>query len=87
MLEFALLYRKPLDELTGIREMKLRSYELSEVEWMIAEKLSGVLKVRRFAYSQFVTQKTSLDLQAGDPLFLGSNTKPLEGHPRYGLHR
>jgi hypothetical protein len=29
MLEFALLYRKPLDDLTNDREMKLRSYELS----------------------------------------------------------
>ena len=46
MLEFALLYRKPLDDLTNNREMKLRSYELSEEEWVIAEQLAGVLKVR-----------------------------------------
>ena len=86
MLEFALLYCKPLDELTGIWEMKLQSYELSEMEWTIAEKLSGVLKVRRFTSSQFVTQ-ISLDIQAGDPFFLCSNTKPFESHPCHGLHQ
>ena len=46
MLEFAVLYRKPLDDLTNNREMKLRSYELSEEEWIIAEQLAGILKVR-----------------------------------------
>lgn len=45
MLEFAILYRKPLDDLTNKREMKLRLYELSEAEWKIAEQLSGILKV------------------------------------------
>ena len=55
MLEFVLLYPKLLDELTDIREMKLRLYELSEIEWTIAEKLSGVLKVCHFTSSQFVT--------------------------------
>jgi hypothetical protein len=45
MLEFALLYRKPLDDLTNDREMKLRSYELSEEEWIIVEQLAGILKV------------------------------------------
>jgi len=59
MLEFTLLYCKPLDELTGIHEMKLRSYELSEIEWTIAEKLSSVLKVHCFTYSQFVSQSFS----------------------------
>jgi hypothetical protein len=46
MLEFAILYRKPLDDLTNKRELKLRSYELSEAEWKIMEQLSGILKVR-----------------------------------------
>jgi len=45
MLEFAILYRKPLEDLTNKREMKLRSYELSEDEWRIVEQLSGILKV------------------------------------------
>ncbi|KAN0130488.1 hypothetical protein V8E53_011699 [Lactarius tabidus] len=44
MLEFVLLYRDPLDDLTGIQEMKLRAYELSEGEWRISEQLCGVLK-------------------------------------------
>jgi hypothetical protein len=45
MLQFALAYCTPLDDLTGIREMKLRSYELSEEEWKIADQLAGVLDV------------------------------------------
>ena len=45
MLEFVLLYREALDDLTGIREMKLRHCELSEQEWTIAEQLASVLKV------------------------------------------
>ncbi|KAF8816062.1 hypothetical protein BYT27DRAFT_7208991 [Phlegmacium glaucopus] len=48
MIKFALLYREPLDDLTGIWEMKLRSYELSEEEWMIAKQLSGILKATLF---------------------------------------
>jgi len=47
MLEFALLYWELLDNLTGIRKMKLRPCELSEQEWMIAEQLASVLKVCR----------------------------------------
>jgi len=86
MLEFALLYRKLLDELTGMWEMKLQLYELSEIEWTIAKNLSCVLKVHRFTSLQFVTQM-SLDLQAGNPFFLCSNTKPFESHPCHGLHR
>jgi len=35
MLEFVLLYHKPLDKLTGMWEMKLQLYELSEIEWTI----------------------------------------------------
>ena len=43
MLQFALAYHTPLDDLTGIQEMKLRSYELSEEGWKIADQLVGVL--------------------------------------------
>ncbi|KIK01571.1 hypothetical protein K443DRAFT_98386 [Laccaria amethystina LaAM-08-1] len=60
MLEFALLYRKLLDELTCIREMKLRSYELSEMEWIIAKKLSGVLKIFKQATLFFSAQTPNL---------------------------
>jgi len=45
MLEFALLYQELLDDLTGIRKMKLRPCKLSEQEWTIAEQLASVLKV------------------------------------------
>ena len=46
MLEFAVSYRKALDDLTNNRDMKLRSYELSEEEWIISGQLADILKVR-----------------------------------------
>ena len=45
MVQFAVAYREPLNDLTGCRAMKLRDYELTEEEWRIAEQLSGVLDV------------------------------------------
>ena len=75
MLQFALRYRTPLDDLTGIREMKLRSYELSEEEWKIAEQLAGVLDVSYIYTSKHRTLLTStLDFQTSDTFFLGTNT-------------
>ena len=59
---------------------------LRMIEWTITEKLSGVLKVCCFTSLQFVTQIT-LDIQAGNPFFLCSNTKPFESHPHHGLHQ
>ena len=45
MIQFAVAYREPLNDLTGCRAMKLRNYELTEDEWKIAEQLSGFLDV------------------------------------------
>ena len=45
MVQFAVAYREPLNDLTGCRAMKLREYELTEDEWKIAEQLSDVLGV------------------------------------------
>jgi hypothetical protein len=45
MLVFAIEYRKALDMITSEREMKLRSYELTQEEWDIATHLCEVLKV------------------------------------------
>jgi hypothetical protein len=44
MLEFALKYRKAIDELTGDRDM--RKYELDEGEWNLVEQLCDLLEVR-----------------------------------------
>ena len=45
MIQFAIAYREPLNDLTGCRAMKLRDYELMEDEWKIAEQLLDVLDV------------------------------------------
>jgi hypothetical protein len=45
MIQFAVTYCDPLNDLTGCRAMNLRDYELTEDEWKIAEQLSGVLDV------------------------------------------
>ena len=71
MLEFALLYREALDDLTGIREMKLRNCELSEQEWTIAEQLASVLKVCHCAvYFHTPWRNDFLDFQTGNTFFL-----------------
>jgi hypothetical protein len=75
MLQFALAYRTPLDGLTGIREMKLRSYELSEEEWKIAGQLAGVLDVSYFYSHDIIHFLTStLDFQTGDAFLLCPNS-------------
>jgi hypothetical protein len=48
MLVFAVEYRKALDLITSERDMKLRSYEMTQEEWEIATQLCEVLKVRKF---------------------------------------
>ena len=45
MLNFAVEHREALDTITGDRDMKLRQYELSEEDWVVASQLRDVLKV------------------------------------------
>ena len=45
MIQIAIAYCEPLNDLTGCRAMKLWDYELTEDEWKIAEQLSDVLDV------------------------------------------
>lgn len=47
MLDFALSYRKVIDAVSADREMELRQFELSELEWKIVGQLRDVLKVSR----------------------------------------
>jgi hypothetical protein len=49
MLDFAIRYRRLLDQLSGERANGLRDLELKENEWKIVEQLRDVLKVRTFA--------------------------------------
>lgn len=45
MLEFAITYRSPIDQMTAEREYKMRDLELDDEEWEIAKQLRDVLKV------------------------------------------
>jgi hypothetical protein len=45
MLDFAMLYRKPLDLLSGERGNELRQFELKEEEWRLVAQLRDALKV------------------------------------------
>lgn len=45
MLSFAYEYKDAINDLTDIREMKLRNYEIDEEEWEIVRQLRDVLKV------------------------------------------
>ena len=50
MVQFAVAYHEPLNDLTGCQAMKLWDYELMKDEWKIAEQLSGVLDVAPVLY-------------------------------------
>ncbi|KAG6818231.1 hypothetical protein H0H92_002872, partial [Tricholoma furcatifolium] len=49
MLEFAINYQRPLDDLTADRDAKLRKFELSRSEWKIARQLRDILKIYKDA--------------------------------------
>lgn len=44
MLQFALDYHVPINEITSNRELNLRKYELQDDEWAVAETLRDTLK-------------------------------------------
>ena len=46
MLAFAVEYRKAIEKITSDRKNDLRQFELSGEEWVIAEELRDILKVR-----------------------------------------
>jgi hypothetical protein len=45
MLDFAVNYRIPIDEITSSRDLNLCKYELQDCKWAIAETLHDTLKV------------------------------------------
>jgi hypothetical protein len=45
MLDFAYQYRKAINKITDIRDMKLRDYEIEAHEWEIVRQLRDILKV------------------------------------------
>ena len=50
MLDFAYDYRKAINKITDIRDMKLRLYEIEAHEWEIIRQLRDLLKVSRALY-------------------------------------
>jgi hypothetical protein len=50
MLDFAVEHIKAINTITGDRNMKIRKYELSESDWVIARQLRDVLKVCNLLY-------------------------------------
>jgi hypothetical protein len=55
MLEFAIEYREALDSITGNQKMKLRQYELTEEDWIIATHLRDVLKVCYYSLPSIIS--------------------------------
>ena len=58
MLNFMLLYREPIDAITGDKTYKLRQFELLAEEWKIVENLVSVLKQFKQA-TLFFSQNTA----------------------------
>lgn len=46
MLNFAYEYKQAVNEITDIRDMKLRAYEIEAHEWNLVRQLRDLLKVR-----------------------------------------
>jgi hypothetical protein len=59
MLDFAVEHIVPINLITGDRDMKLRKYELSESDWVIARQLRDVLKVCNLIHSSDVISTTN----------------------------
>jgi hypothetical protein len=47
MLDFAYQYKKAINEITDIRDMKLRMYKIDAHEWEVVRQLRDLLKVSK----------------------------------------
>lgn len=70
MLSFAYTYRDAYNELTGNRDMKMRKYEIEDVEWEIVKQLADVLKVSRLISSRKALLLCSRSSRMPPPSFL-----------------
>ena len=88
MLKFALEYQEAIDVLTVDRVNDLRMYELSKMEWIIAQQLCDILSVShsitipRIALSSIITGS-----QGRDSILLWWYTQPCHRYSCYGLHQ
>jgi hypothetical protein len=88
MLNFALDYRVPIDEITSNRDLNLRKYELRDEEWVVAQNLRDALKVCNFSLPPNNNLiYCFLDLQGRNSLFLSQHTKYQHCHTCHGPHR
>jgi hypothetical protein len=54
MMAFALTYRKPIDEITANKTLKLRHYELDAEDWQIVDDLVSVLEACTLFFVSFI---------------------------------
>ncbi len=86
MLEIALKYRKAIDSISAERELQLRPFELSNMEWKIAEQLRDILKVSS-CLPPCIDVCVSCgmpDPQGCDTVFLLINPQSRDHHPSHG---
>ncbi len=86
MLVFAIAYREAIDKLTGGKSAGLRKYELTDEEWVIAEQLCALLKVRDFLCLVNDLDLRLLGLQRCYIVLLSRNTQSGNGHPSDGSY-
>lgn len=61
MLSFAYEYKDALNNITALREMKLRDYEIEPEEWEVVKQLQDLLKVAStFAFLFMLTDLNHL---------------------------
>ena len=51
MVAFAYDYKDAVNEITSIRELKLRKYKIDEDEWEILQQLCDILKVFKWSFT------------------------------------
>jgi hypothetical protein len=86
MLDFAYKYRQPYNKICSNRDMKMRSYELSNSEWKIVKDLSSVLKVRIRDFLYNFSLIFLLDLQGCYVVLFALNSQYCEGNSCYGSY-
>jgi hypothetical protein len=89
MLNFALEYRKAVQNLTGDEELNLEKYKLTRNEWAIAEHLRDVLKVCFLILFSIAShhRRYSTGFQGCNIFFLPVKAQHRRRNPSHGLHR
>ncbi|KIL55066.1 hypothetical protein M378DRAFT_57248, partial [Amanita muscaria Koide BX008] len=66
MLDFAIEYKRALDQITGERDCKLRDYELLRREWAIASELRDIFKDATLFFSREIAPNLAMVIPAMD---------------------